>query len=165
MWIKDIIASESWLCTVGKAVEGTYPVPIREPRIETHRRRSAKRKKKGKPSPTETRLRKHLVAAKFVGGVTEQMPFKHWRLDFVLPHFRVVIEVDGPEHRTTAGRAADHIRDSELTYAGFQVFRVTNARIWAEIESVMADICERLVSTQGNLCPVQRYRDLWGRLA
>ncbi len=53
------------------------------------------------------------------------------RVDFALAHgnIRLVIEVDGPDHRDPAKRRQDRWRDRLFSNAGWQVLRITNAEI------------------------------------
>lgn len=46
--------------------------------------------------------------------------------DFILPDYRVVIEVDDPSHSTKAKRKADAERTERLNNGGWAVIRCTN---------------------------------------
>lgn len=49
--------------------------------------------------------------------------------DFLFPEHKVVLEVDGKEHRTEKGLAADQERDAFLSSKGYVVVRATNEDI------------------------------------
>ena len=71
-----------------------------------------------------------------------QVAIKGYRLDFVLVScidtpdaptpFKVVIEVDGPEHDSRVYRRTDRERDRALTLAGCTVIRYTNEQALKE---------------------------------
>ena len=66
--------------------------------------------------------------------------------DFLLPTLSLVIEVDGPEHYTPAGRRADAERTEKIEkYHGWQVVRCTND----EAEHNAADTLDRLLKQAG----------------
>ena len=57
--------------------------------------------------------------------------------DFVWPHARLVVEVDGgPYHAPLAAREHDHERDAELVLAGWRVLRVTDSQLAHEPTAV-----------------------------
>jgi very-short-patch-repair endonuclease len=66
---------------------------------------------------------------------------------------RVVVEIDGPDHRGVLKYADDRRRDNGLVLAGFAVLRFTNDEIADDAARVLAMI-ERLLSSkreEGNL--------------
>ncbi len=78
------------------------------------------------PTPAELALEPAVAAL----GVRYRFQHPIWALkvfpDFVLPDFRVVIEVDDPGHRRTVQRRKDAERTARLTRAGWRVVRCTN---------------------------------------
>lgn len=54
------------------------------------------------------------------------------RVDLLWPAGRVVVELDGPEHRAAGAFDADRHRDYELLVAGYLVLRLTNAQVEAD---------------------------------
>lgn len=61
-------------------------------------------------------------------GLPYRFQFPVWRyiLDFVLPTFKVVIEVDGPSHDKPAQKAKDAARTEWLESKGWTVVRCKN---------------------------------------
>lgn len=57
--------------------------------------------------------------------------------DFVCHHSRLVIEVDGGQHGTDEGRAADKKRTEWLERQGYRVLRFWNHEVMAQIEVVL----------------------------
>lgn len=58
-----------------------------------------------------------------------QMPFfgrPTYFADFAFPTLRVILEIDGKEHRTKAGRAKDAKRDAYFANKGWLVLHCTN---------------------------------------
>ncbi|CAM3408409.1 endonuclease domain-containing protein [Tsukamurella hominis] len=71
------------------------------------------------------------------------------RVDLLFPQPRLVVEVDGPDHRGHEKYEADRCRDADLMLAGFRVLRLTNARILDDLaESV--SIIRTLVTATGS---------------
>ena len=60
-----------------------------------------------------------------------------YRVDVLWKAARVVLEVDGPEHRREPKFSRDRRRDAELRIAGFEVVRVTNAQVRNDREAVL----------------------------
>ncbi|MFT4126482.1 MAG: DUF559 domain-containing protein [Gordonia sp. (in: high G+C Gram-positive bacteria)] len=58
----------------------------------------------------------------------------HW------PGCRVVVEIDGPEHRNPAKYADDRRRDNMLQRHGFVVLRYVNEQVLADPEAVVAEL-------------------------
>lgn len=71
------------------------------------------------------------------------------RVDLLFPQPRLVVEIDGPDHRGADKYEADRRRDADLLLAGFRVLRLTNARILDDIEESM-EIIRRLVLSTGS---------------
>ena len=57
-------------------------------------------------------------------------------VDLAYPDRRLAIEVDGPCHRSWKQREEDEFRDLCLHKAGWEIVRVTNDEIDADLESV-----------------------------
>jgi len=60
--------------------------------------------------------------------------------DFYCYEARLVIEIDGAQHFTSAGREYDLMRSGVLERYGLEVLRFTNA----EIENQFMTVCERI---------------------
>jgi hypothetical protein len=75
------------------------------------------------------------------------------RVDLMWVDERVVVEIDGPDHRGVLKYADDRRRDNGLVLAGFAVLRFTNDEIADDAARVLA-VIERLLSSkreEGNL--------------
>jgi very-short-patch-repair endonuclease len=73
-----------------------------------------------------------------------QKQFGHYIVDFYLPAFDVVIEVDGPQHYTDKRIMENDVRrDSYLSQRGLKVIRVKNEELVSDSMSVL----ERIVNT------------------
>jgi very-short-patch-repair endonuclease len=66
------------------------------------------------------------------------------RVDLIWQPERIVVEIDGPEHRGAAHYAADRRRDAHLTLQGYAVLRFTNGQVQHDLEFIVSQI-ERLV--------------------
>ncbi|MGU3360330.1 endonuclease domain-containing protein [Methylobacterium sp. M6A4_1b] len=55
------------------------------------------------------------------------------RVDLLCSAYRVVVELDGPEHRAESKFGADRHRDYELLTAGYLVLRLTNEQVAADL--------------------------------
>lgn len=62
------------------------------------------------------------------------------RVDLLFPAQRLVVEVDGPDHRSIEKYEADRRRDADLLLAGIRVLRLTNARIMDDLAESVAVI-------------------------
>ncbi|NMD57780.1 MULTISPECIES: endonuclease domain-containing protein [Tsukamurella] len=71
------------------------------------------------------------------------------RVDLLFPRPRLVVEVDGPDHRANDAYEADRRRDADLMLAGFRVLRLTNARILGDLAESLA-IIRTLVTATGS---------------
>ena len=108
----------------------------------------------GRPHPAsaaEQRLESHLVCAAWAADrrwnhlvpTGDLQPFV--RADLVWPDARLVVEIDGPEHRTATKYSDDRTRDVALQLAGYLVVRFTNEQVLSDTTRV-ADIIETLRS-------------------
>ena len=77
-----------------------------------------------------------------------QMPLGGYVVDFVCLETKVVVELDGSQHATKEGRAADAIRDAVLAEAGFRVLRFWNRQTTKELTMVLETIYEVCRSRQ-----------------
>jgi hypothetical protein len=70
-----------------------------------------------------------------------------FRVDFLWPAVRLVVEVDGwRAHRTRAAFEADRARDQALTAAGFRVMRFTYRQVTGEPDAVAATLAAVLLA-------------------
>ena len=74
----------------------------------------------------------------------ESVPVGAWgahpRVDLLCREHRVVVELDGPEHRTPSKFGADRHRDYELLVAGYLVLRLTNDEVAADLQHAVEKI-------------------------
>jgi very-short-patch-repair endonuclease len=82
------------------------------------------------------------LAGLFAGNAT--VPVGAWggsaRVDLLCRTRRVVVELDGPEHRTPHKFAEDRHRDYELLVAGYLVLRITNDEVEADLTQAVEKI-------------------------
>jgi hypothetical protein len=62
------------------------------------------------------------------------------RVDLLWREGRVVVELDGPEHRRDPAFSADRHRDYELLVAGYLVLRITNEQVEADLQRAVEKI-------------------------
>jgi very-short-patch-repair endonuclease len=62
------------------------------------------------------------------------------------PAERVVVELDGPDHRGALKYADDRRRDNALTLGGYAVLRFLNDEVTADMSRVLAMIEELVVA-------------------
>jgi len=74
-----------------------------------------------------------------------QVPFRRYVLDFVCFDRRLVVEIDGSQHATSA---YDEVRTAELAKEGFRVLRYWNNDVLQRRQSVLEDIFNHLTSEQ-----------------
>lgn len=68
------------------------------------------------------------------------------RVDLMWPSERVVVELDGPDHRGMLKYADDRRRDNALTLGGYAVLRFLNDEVTADMSRVLAMIEELLAA-------------------
>ncbi len=81
-----------------------------------------------------SRLRRQALGAR----VLRQHPIDVFVVDFCAPEARLVIEVDGRSHDTTA--AADAARQARLEALGLTILRFSNDEILRDLDNVVAQI-------------------------
>lgn len=86
----------------------------------------------------EQNLWRHL-RRKQVCGVTfyRQKPLLTFIVDFYCPRARLVVELDGGQHFTTAHQEKDQARDAALSSLGMKVLRFNNLEVFQQMESVL----------------------------
>ena len=97
-------------------------------------------------SPSEQALEVALARHEWATGRVWHQKYQPTDLD-VLRFFdllwereKVVVEVDGPEHRTRLKWTDDRLRDNQLQHDGYIVLRYPNERIGADLAAVLHDI-------------------------
>lgn len=92
-------------------------------------------------------LRETIVPAGF--HMRRQVAIGDYIVDFACLAARLVIEVDGEQHGTDAGRSADGLRDERLAELGYRVLRFTNREIDREKRVVLDTIYAALSARAG----------------
>jgi very-short-patch-repair endonuclease len=69
-----------------------------------------------------------------------QTPIGSYIADFAWLSARIVVEVDGISHDATEQRERDRRKDAFLQREGFQVFRVSDNKVIANLPQVFAEI-------------------------
>lgn len=59
-----------------------------------------------------------------------QRPVDVYIVDFILPDYKAIAEIDGGYHLTDDQQAKDKIRQEYLESLGFTVFRLTNEQVY-----------------------------------
>jgi very-short-patch-repair endonuclease len=93
---------------------------------------------RAQPTSNEALLWSRLRNRKLAGlKFRRQVPIEGYIADFLCIEARLIVEADGPTH---VGSAYDEERDRQLEAMGYRVLRFPNARIWNQIDAVLADI-------------------------
>jgi very-short-patch-repair endonuclease len=69
-----------------------------------------------------------------------QKPLGGYIVDFHAPAVRLVVEVDGGQHFSASGLAADALRTRALSAMGLMVLRYHNRAVLMETDAVVEDI-------------------------
>ncbi|MBL8517642.1 MAG: DUF559 domain-containing protein [Betaproteobacteria bacterium] len=75
-----------------------------------------------------------------------QKPIANFIVDFHAPRCGLVVEVDGSQHMTAAGRIQDGKRAIELNAMGLKVLRFDNLQVLKETEAVLEVIHKEVVA-------------------
>lgn len=70
-------------------------------------------------------------------------------VDFYCPEFRLVIEVDGPQHKLQDAKKYDKQRNTFMKSLGLKVIRFSNEEVVNKIENVTQTILSSLPLTKG----------------
>ncbi len=77
-------------------------------------------------------------------AVKRQHPIEGYIVDFYIPQAKLVIEIDGSQHKSTENVKADAERDEILNSWGIEVLRYPNRRINKAFYSVTCEILGKL---------------------
>ncbi len=94
-----------------------------------------------------TREEKHLwydFLKKLPMNVKSQKQFGNYIVDFYIPKAKMVIELDGRQHKLQENKEADEIRDRYLNGMGISVLRYSNKDVSSMFNTVCADILKKL---------------------
>ena len=98
-----------------------------------------------RPTLAEAKLWRELRQLRRQGyHFRRQAPLEDYIVDFVCFGQRLVIEVDGIQHDTADGRAADAARDAKLRANGFDVLRFRNSDVRDNCAGVMETVIAAL---------------------
>ncbi len=78
--------------------------------------------------------------------VKRQFVIDKYIADFYIPCAKLVIELDGGQHRTEAGAKYDAVRDDFIEKHGIKVIRFSNRRINEDFRSVCQEIYAEVIS-------------------
>lgn len=111
-------------------------------------------------TPQEVKLWAHLRPLRERGHkFRRQVPLRGYVVDFACFGARLVIEVDGSQHGTPEGLAADRRRDEVLERGGFTVLRFWNAEIDRNFDGVWSNILDALRNADLKAKWVQAFDD------
>ena len=83
-----------------------------------------------------------------------QKPIGPYIVDFYAAQGKLVIELDGSQHYTPEGMAADKQRDAFLSSQGIFVLRFNNLQVLQELDSVLEKIDEVMSRRGYSLIPL-----------
>lgn len=76
--------------------------------------------------------------------IHRQKVIGHYIVDFYCAEAKLVIELDGSQHRTQQGIQDDFLRDEFLNHLGIMVVRYSNLDIRENFEGVCSDISRKI---------------------
>lgn len=76
--------------------------------------------------------------------VNRQKMIGNYIVDFFIASQRIVIEIDGVQHKAPEHKKADARRDADLKQLGITVLRYTNLEVNQQFRSVCQDILKHL---------------------
>ena len=87
-------------------------------------------------------------------NVRRQHNIENYIVDFYIAEKKTVIEIDGIQHTSPENKAADKIRDNELSSWGITALRYPNSSIRNNFGAVCEDILKNLGLTFFDLKPL-----------
>jgi len=110
------------------------------------------RKLRGNMTDAENLLWQRLREKQLFGlQFYRQKPMLDFIVDFYCPGVRLVIELDGSQHREMTNAANDNERDARLAAIGVTVLRFDNLQVLQETEAVLMEIYRVMKSIRGPL--------------
>ena len=76
--------------------------------------------------------------------IHRQKVIGHYIVDFYCAEAKLVIELDGSQHRTKSGIEDDFLRDEYLKNLGITVLRYSNIDVCENFEGVCSDISRKI---------------------
>ena len=77
-------------------------------------------------------------------SIKRQKIFDHYIVDFYIPAYKIIIELDGSQHFEESGLNADSKRDSFFHGIGFRVLRYANSDVNRNFDNVCQDILNHI---------------------
>jgi len=100
---------------------------------------------RSKPTDAERKLWSNLRLKQLNGyQFYRQRVIGNYIVDFCSPALKLVIEVDGSQHYSDEGIAADKIRDKYLQDCGLKVLRFNDYDVLSNISGVVENILENM---------------------
>jgi very-short-patch-repair endonuclease len=116
--------------------------------IERFRRATARRLR-AESTETEILLWKRLRTIETAGThFRRQVPIGPYVADFACMAARLVIELDGSQHNTDAGRVKDEIRTRWLENEGYRVIRFWNNDLTSNMDGVLETVYAALYGSR-----------------
>lgn len=76
-----------------------------------------------------------------------QVPFDDYVADFLCHSASLIVELDGSQH---AGSALDKNRNAVMEIAGYRVIRFWNSEVFENLEGVLEEIRQAVLTPRGN---------------
>ncbi len=108
------------------------------PDLKTHARRLRRQMTESEQRLWSRLRRNQVLGARFY----RQRPLARFIVDFYCPAARLVIEIDGSQHRAPEHLARDQRRDEILRRLGLEVLRFPSNRVLTSTDNVMEVIYE-----------------------
>ena len=83
--------------------------------------------------------------------VHRQYVIGNYIVDFIIFSSKIIIEIDGRQHKQADNKLADDIRDAYMSKMGFRVLRYTNVDINTNFTGVASDILKHIGLTFADL--------------
>ena len=77
-------------------------------------------------------------------NVVRQKPIDHFIVDFYIPDYKLIIEIDGKIHNTRERKECDIFKDNMLKVYGLSVLRITNDVIIYDFDNAVKLIKDRI---------------------
>ena len=87
--------------------------------------------------------------------VKRQHNIENYIVDFYIAKRKIVIEVDGEQHKSPENALSDRTRDDNLSAWGIRVLRYSNIDISKNFQAVAEDILRNLELDFGDLKPLK----------
>jgi len=77
-------------------------------------------------------------------NVVRQKPIDHFIVDFYIPDYKLIIEIDGKIHNTRERKECDIFKENMLKVYGLSVLRITNDVIIYDFDNAVKLIKDRI---------------------